>query len=1555
MPPYKRMLIPENEMQWRSSVAEKLFVRGENEVNQSPKFYHSGPHICIAFNIGLQQAAVDSERGHDGMQLLSYFCFLVSMVNCANNLPQCVLPTHYTDVVYTIPKKTLSIYWHGNGKYPNFFYAEDDPRGERVLEERSGMKPLNLFVNMVPVTYKTLRNGVSKMSQTIFAVATVIPAPGVNALSALEFIAHENNKKDGPERMQIWTFLKNYVVPPQSEKVGSFSRMVDPTGFDAFSARANEMQIEVQIIDHLKRAYQRDVAVGGTTVKLFDICIMGIAKPSAPANKAEFECAYNHFLTRNQEWRTKFAQATEKKRTECRNIFPFIPRVCMGETGYIRYGWTKGVICMSLEGEQFLDPMLKFSDYGEIKLPASVYAAMTRFQNRIDIDHENASFLIERRERQPRDNVVLSSVHLDANADDITFAHPGALKYFHDEHGLRREQLRDKVSSIDSFGELCELTCKIQNHDFEFGTHALAMHVQKIITKTFYGSFSVEDSLPVLSFVMDDAISETGHNLGSNFHFWLQDAKRIYELQFNTTSNLKRVTGGVQYWKDVQTFYLRNMNRERMMRPLNLSCFWELLTSASGAFFGHSATFTAFGMFIVVCDGGGLMETLLPHDKLRRTFALLNKKSTSSGLDTIVCGTFDRLGDAVTLLVTTQKKLRHDLMQLKRNTPGYLMALGRAKFKNTGEVERPDKNVHYANLRATEIRPPSKEYLDGLIIALARDDSSANEILGNTDQNSKGGRAAEQQRNIGGNHILIAATNVMNKDMDEADRWETLRPITYFMHTPPPSVQDYRSQNRGDLHEDDSNRDVKEFPDNDATKRQAIILRVSSILTGSYIGLMQQMQLISINISAPVNALNSLFRAEFATVFGWARHPCFTASDFSRKHRTCITRAVVDHSVYHLLNSAAKQPKFDQAWNATLYGLSVNALEPIETIAAFHNAVRQAVDLGLFVLTHHMATSLKAPRVPFEWLQQVVTRGGCTAGDADAAYDLDSPNCRKIRDFVKTVQERNQLLRSTTYTGQQSQRKEPYISSPANPDGNSVCNAEQRLEDSASEHFFRVNEVDNNGSIACMARHLTSSMYSFFQDTNIERNSKNLVPMITRHSEKVCDFRALFNMKNVMDVGFFMRLFHGQDDFETLDACLRTREPASNTNVTVLGMFNSNAKPVENKPAYTAYGIHIVPLIVIHSLAGPDFTASSMSSVQIASRITEHMLKDVPKALMYPSGEKVQVKCMLKHDVPLSLNVQPRSYINEAFCFRRRNGEKIANRPVEQNVVEGEAQLSSPLRPFWYEDCICAGYWLPFFKQAHAKVLNQWSTEGRIDLHILRNGDMERPVPPESDQPPFKLSIQDLIVSMAAHKIPCDPTLLYGMPYPCVGVGGSFVQDDDSVRLVFASVVMKDANSSTLTLFEDGVAANRSITEHPTSTIYDVLLQHKLLVLPTVARPSALLHVESQGCFGTLRFDMATKSCYDPDTARYQCRYFKDGNLHTKNVTALDLMDVLVQEREKIFVHTSALLALPNIVQLLPVGSDNSYMKVKLWYPEDESMHEEDHVCVLIKRGSSDR
>jgi hypothetical protein len=183
-------------------------------------FYHSGPHICIAFNIALQQKA-DQERGYDGIQLLSYLCFLTSMANCANNLPHCVLPTHYTDVVYTEPKKTLSIFWHGNN-----LYDDPDPNDERLQDERIGIKPLNLYVNIVPVTYMTLRNGVTKVVQTIFAVATIIPAPGVNVFSALEFIANENNRIFGTERAKMWASLRNYVNPPQTLNAEVFSRTV---------------------------------------------------------------------------------------------------------------------------------------------------------------------------------------------------------------------------------------------------------------------------------------------------------------------------------------------------------------------------------------------------------------------------------------------------------------------------------------------------------------------------------------------------------------------------------------------------------------------------------------------------------------------------------------------------------------------------------------------------------------------------------------------------------------------------------------------------------------------------------------------------------------------------------------------------------------------------------------------------------------------------------------------------------------------------------------------------------------------------------------------------------------------------------------------------------------------------------------------------------------------------------------------------------------------------------------------------------------------------------
>jgi hypothetical protein len=187
--------------------------------------YHSGPHICIAFNIGIQKEA-NSDGGYDAMESLSHLCFLTSMANCANNLPHCVLPTHYTDVVWTEPKKTLSIFWHGNGLYESYFNEEDDPYGERVHEERIQIKPLNLYVNLVPVTYMKLRNGVTQAQQTIFAVATIIPAPGVNVVSALEFIANDTNRICGPERHRMWASLRNYVVPPQTLKSAVYQRTV---------------------------------------------------------------------------------------------------------------------------------------------------------------------------------------------------------------------------------------------------------------------------------------------------------------------------------------------------------------------------------------------------------------------------------------------------------------------------------------------------------------------------------------------------------------------------------------------------------------------------------------------------------------------------------------------------------------------------------------------------------------------------------------------------------------------------------------------------------------------------------------------------------------------------------------------------------------------------------------------------------------------------------------------------------------------------------------------------------------------------------------------------------------------------------------------------------------------------------------------------------------------------------------------------------------------------------------------------------------------------------
>ena len=44
---------------------------------------------------------------------------------------------------------------------------------------------------------------------------------------------------------------------------------------------------------------------------------------------------------------------------------------------------------------------------------------------------------------------------------------------------------KDRPLQKELIADLSELTCKLQNHDFEFGTHALAIHVQKIIESLY--------------------------------------------------------------------------------------------------------------------------------------------------------------------------------------------------------------------------------------------------------------------------------------------------------------------------------------------------------------------------------------------------------------------------------------------------------------------------------------------------------------------------------------------------------------------------------------------------------------------------------------------------------------------------------------------------------------------------------------------------------------------------------------------------------------------------------------------------------------------------------------------------------------------------------------------------------------------------------------------------------------------------------------------------------------------------------------------------------------
>jgi hypothetical protein len=412
------------------------------------------------------------------------------------------------------------------------------------------------------------------------------------------------------------------------------------------------------------------------------------------------------------------------------------------------------------------------------------------------------------------------------------------------------------------------------------------------------------------------------------------------------------------------------------------------------------------------------------------------------------------------------------------------------------------------------------------------------------------------------------------------------------------------------------------------------VLNFAQILAGSVIGLMQQVGLIAVEVNTQKKEMMNWMGYMINNMFAFALSDRCLKGNFTRIHRVCLARKIADHVVDQVLHSFSKHKEFNKAFDEVTYAIESNCIEPSGMFALTHTAIRQAADTQFFVMTKTILKELKVPIIPFKWLIEAVhTRD----------IDFGSEHVIQVREWVRKIITQNQLLFASN-SQSCSRRVTPYVSSPAGVDGNVV---------DPSQKMLRVDHASGT-EIHAIAANMLKYFKNFFYSSNIDNETRCIIPALTRHSAKVCDFKALFNMAPICNVRFFLGLFFTQGELRSLPEGLFT-EVADN--LPVAGQFNRVEKVPEGSLPFTAYGIHIVVAFVLAAFLGTDVPDSLEINSVVATKITVLMAELAPSSMLHPTGKHLHLRGFTGKNVhACELHVNPSTdNVRKSFFLRQRN------------------------------------------------------------------------------------------------------------------------------------------------------------------------------------------------------------------------------------------------------------------------------------------------------------
>jgi hypothetical protein len=750
-----------------------------------------------------------------------------------------------------------------------------------------------------------------------------------------------------------------------------------------------------------------------------------------------------------------------------------------------------------------------------------------------------------------------------------------------------------------------------------------------------------------------------------------------------------------------------------------------------------------------------------------------------------------------------------------------------------------------------------------------------------------------------------------------------------------------------------SDRNASKIPSGDEMLRITSVLYMSQMMAGGMIGLMQQVGLLQVELHEMKKEVMTWANHTINRMFGWSLHPRCLKGNFNRAYRVCLARAMADHTVDRVLNSFGRHKDFNKAFDEVTSALEVNCIEPAGVMKFTHTALRQTIDMPFFVISQTIVEELKVPVVPLEWLKKVVKQ---------SETDLDNEYAVMIREWVLKLVARNQFLPATNakpgFDG--NVRVSPYVSSPCTTEGNVA---------DARESMLCVDNVNGTEafSIAC---NMQSHLAGFFHVSNVDNEPRNIVPALNKHAAKVCDFEPFFDMAPVLNVKFFLGLFFTPEQVRQLPSGIFNE---AIHNRPVCGMFARTDKVPDGGQGRTAYGMHVAAAVILASVMGPDMPVTHDCNTFLATKITKELLKYTPPAMLHPSGNALVLRGFVGKNVQLcELETAPRTdTVARSFFLRQRNDTSFSNKSPTMSM------LDSPMRPYMFEDVVHLG-WLPFLEKNHSRLMQEWNKKCLSasscvsERFLVLNSKLDGIV------------LSDLYRTLDTSMIPCDDTLLYGVPCPIIGTGVKHTTRLCGWSTVLGYVVMHNAESSQIHIFPtvpDDVMENPQ-GGHPitgdmgcdeknymvnTIDVFDTLRRNSLIVMPLIARPSVVLYDDQMMGYGTLQFNMSTGQCYDATTGKYTLRIPDSDDqgsvdaVATVDGVAMVPLNPIQVERALIGVPTFMFAdsrgfiganGLPD--QRLPIGaSRRTYIKGILWHPHCTADYIQDQVYLLVHTGDS--